>query len=58
MVRWWTLSVVVAVAAVLFGFGGITAGPRALASIAFVASLALLLAIVAEAVARRVAARS
>jgi hypothetical protein len=57
MVRWWTLSVLVAVAAVLFGFDGITAGPRVLVAIAFVASAALLLALLAEVVARRLSPR-
>lgn len=57
MVRWWTLSVLVAVAAVLFGFDGIAAGPRVLAAITFVASAALLLALVAEVVVRRLAPR-
>jgi len=58
MVRWWGLSVVVAVVAVLFGFGGIHGGPHVLAGIAFTASLALLVAFAAEAVARRLATRS
>jgi uncharacterized membrane protein YtjA (UPF0391 family) len=57
MLRWWGLSVVVAVVTVLFGFGGIHGGGRVLAGIAFTASLALLVAFAADAVARRVAIR-
>jgi hypothetical protein len=57
MLRWWTLSVLVAVGAVLFGFGGITEGPRVLVATAFVASAALLLALLTEVVVRRLAPR-
>jgi hypothetical protein len=53
MLRWWAMSVVTAVGAVLFGFDGISAGPRALSSIASVASVALGIALVAHALARR-----
>lgn len=48
MLRWWSLSVVTAVAAVLFGFDGISAGPRAVARIVLVGSLALVVAVVAS----------
>jgi hypothetical protein len=53
MLRWWTLSVITAVAAVLFGFDGITAGPRALSAIASVATIALAVALLTHAVSRR-----
>jgi hypothetical protein len=53
MLRWWTLSVVTAVAAVLFGFDGISAGPRALSAIASVATIALAVALLAHLALRR-----
>jgi uncharacterized membrane protein YtjA (UPF0391 family) len=48
MLRWWSLSVVTAVGAVLFGFDGISAGPRTIAHIALVGSLALGIAVIAS----------
>lgn len=53
MVRWWSLSVVVAMAAVLFGFDGISAGPRAVGRIVLVGSLALAAAVLPGLVVRR-----
>jgi uncharacterized membrane protein YtjA (UPF0391 family) len=48
MLRWWSLSVVTALAAVLFGFDGISAGSRAVTHIVLVGSLALVVAVVAS----------
>jgi uncharacterized membrane protein YtjA (UPF0391 family) len=53
MLRWSAFSVVTAVAAVLFGFDGISSGARAVSSIAAVGAVALLLAVVADRALRR-----
>jgi hypothetical protein len=53
MLRWWTFSVVTAVAAVLFGFDGVSAGPRAVSAIAGVGMLALVVAVLTHWLIRR-----
>ena len=53
MLRWSACSVVTAVAAVLFGFDGISAGPRALSAIALVGTVSLAVAALAHLVVRR-----
>lgn len=58
MLRWSAFSVVTAVAAVLFGFDGISAGPRALWAIAAVGTVALVVAGFADLLVRRSAGRS
>jgi uncharacterized membrane protein YtjA (UPF0391 family) len=58
MVRWWSLSVFVAVAAVLFGFDGISAGPHAIGRILLVGTLALVTPVVAPVLASIVARRT
>ncbi len=57
MLRWWALSVATALAAVLFGFDGISSGPHALRAIVLVGVLAMAVPIAAEVVRRRPAER-
>jgi hypothetical protein len=53
MLRWSTLSVGVAVATVLFGFDGISAGTTAIGCIALVAAIAIGVLVAARAIAAR-----
>jgi hypothetical protein len=54
MLRWSAFSVVTAVAAVLFGFDGISAGPRAVSAIAAVGMVALGVAVLTDILVARV----